>query len=71
MTTAILSALPEEQAGLLQNLQHARRHVHGGRVFWQGLLSDRPVVLALSGMGKVAAATTATVLVERIACARV
>ena len=22
MTTAILSALPEEQAGLLQNLQH-------------------------------------------------
>ena len=71
MTTAILSALPEEQAGLLQKLQHARRHVHGGRVFWQGLLSDRPVVLALSGMGKVAAATTATVLIERFACARV
>ncbi len=71
MTTAILSALPEEQAGVLQNLQHARRHVHGGRVFWQGLLSDRPVVLALSGMGKVAAATTATVLIERFACARV
>ena len=71
MTTAILSALPEEQAGLLQQLQHARRHVHGGRVFWQGLLSDRPVVLALSGMGKVAAATTATELIERFACARV
>lgn len=71
MTAAILSALPEEQAGLLQQLQHARRHVHGGRVFWQGLLSDRPVVLALSGMGKVAAATTATVLIERFACARV
>lgn len=71
MTIAILSALPEEQAGLLQNLQRARRHVHGGRVFWQGLLSDRPVVLALSGMGKVAAATTATVLIERFACARV
>ena len=71
MTIAILSALPEEQAGLLQQLQHARRHVHGGRVFWQGLLSDRPVVLALSGMGKVAAATTATVLIERFACVRV
>ena len=71
MTTAILSALPEEQAGLLQQLQHARRHVHGGRVFWRGLLNDRPVVLALSGMGKVAAATTATVLIERFACARV
>lgn len=71
MTTAILSALPEEQAGLLQNLQRARRHVHGGRVFWQGSLSERPVVLALSGMGKVAAATTATVLIERFACARV
>lgn len=71
MTTAILSALPEEQAGLLQQLQHARRHIHGGRVFWQGLLSDRPVVLALSGMGKVAAATTATVLIERFACTRV
>ena len=71
MTTAILSALPEEQAGLLQQLQHARRDVHGGRVFWQGSLSERPVVLALSGMGKVAAATTATVLIERFACARV
>ena len=71
MTTAILSALPEEQAGLLQQLQHARRHVHGGRVFWQGSLSERPVVLALSGMGKVAAATTATVLIERFACTRV
>jgi adenosylhomocysteine nucleosidase len=62
MTTAILSALPQEQAGLLQQLVAGQRTQHAGRTFWQGHLCNQPVVLALSGMGKVAAATTATAL---------
>jgi adenosylhomocysteine nucleosidase len=70
MTTAILSALPEEQSGLLHALQQGQRHAHGGRVFWQGGLHGQPVVLALSGIGKVAAATTATALIERFGVAR-
>lgn len=71
MTTAILSALPEEQAGLAAALQQARRSIHAGRTFWQGRLHGHDVVLALSGIGKVAAATTATALIERFGAARI
>lgn len=71
MTTAILSALPEEQGLLVQHLAHAQRAMHAGRAFWRGELHGRPVVLALSGIGKVAAATTATALIERFGAARI
>ena len=64
MTTAILSALLEEQQGLLQLLVNPVRERRGGRNFWRGELQGRSVVLALSRVGKVAAATTATTLIE-------
>ena len=48
MSTAILSALPEEQSSLVQQLAHPQRLMHAGRAFWRGELHDRPVVLALS-----------------------
>ena len=71
MSTAILSALPEEQSSLVQQLAHPQRLMHAGRAFWRGELHDRPVVLALSGIGKVAAATTATALIEHFGVARI
>ncbi len=71
MTTAILSALPEEQAGLHALLQDARQVQHAGRSFWLGSLHGHMVVLALSGIGKVAAATTATALVEKFGVQRI
>ena len=64
---AILSALAEEQAGLVDHLQQARCIRHAGRDFWLGMLQEQPVVLALSRIGKVAAATTTAALVERFA----
>lgn len=64
MTTAILSALAEEQQGLIDHLYQPRRVERAGRIFWQGELHGQPVVLALSRIGKVAAATTATTLIE-------
>jgi len=60
---AILSALAEEQEGLLECMTDVERVVHAGRVFWCGRLQGVPVVLALSRIGKVAAAITATALV--------
>lgn len=70
MTTAILSALAEEQQGLLDLLQGARRVQRAGREFWLGELHGQPVVLALSRIGKVAAATTTTTLIEAFGAQR-
>ena len=69
--TAILSALLEEQCGLIELLQQPRKVRHAGRDFWQGTLHGQSVVLALSKIGKVAAATTATALIERFGVARI
>ena len=71
MITAILSALPEEQAGLSALLQNKEAVQHAGREFLRGSIHQQQVVLALSGIGKVAAATTATVLIERFAVQRI
>jgi adenosylhomocysteine nucleosidase len=64
VTTAILSALAQEQDGLLHQLEDARCVQRAGRAFWCGTLAGKPVVLALSRIGKVAAATTTVALIE-------
>jgi adenosylhomocysteine nucleosidase len=65
MTTAIISALPEEQTGLIQLLQNHERFAQIPRRLDAGLIHQKPVILALAGVGKVSAATTATMLMER------
>ena len=70
-TTAILSALAEEQQGLIEQLKNPQRSERAGRVFWTGSLHGQPVVLALSKIGKVAAATTATTLIEAFGVQRI
>jgi adenosylhomocysteine nucleosidase len=69
--TAILSALAEEQQGLLALLQQPQKTRHAGRDFWQGRLHGQPVVLALSRIGKVAAATTSVALIEGFKVGRI
>ena len=54
-TIAILSALPQEQGSLVHALQNPEKIIHA----------------ALSGIGKVAAATTATVLAEKFGATRI
>ncbi len=70
MTTAILSALAEEQQGLMDRLHQPRRVERAGRTFCLGELHGQSVVLALSRIGKVAAATTATTLIEAFGAQR-
>lgn len=67
---AILSALAEEQQGLVESLQGAQCVRYAARDFWTGRLHGVSVVLALSRIGKVAAATTAAALVERFGAQR-
>ena len=49
--TAILSALAEEQHGLIAQLQDSHCVQRAGREFWRGTLAGKPVVLALSRIG--------------------
>ncbi|QMV72088.1 5'-methylthioadenosine/adenosylhomocysteine nucleosidase [Comamonas piscis] len=65
MILAILSALPEEQAGIAALLSDASATDYAGRRYTCGQLHGHAVVLALSGIGKVAAASTAATLIER------
>ena len=62
---AIVAAMQEELAALLAAMPDEHRVRAAGRDFWVGHLQGQPVVAVLSRIGKVAAATTATVLMER------
>jgi adenosylhomocysteine nucleosidase len=65
MTLAIVSAMREELSALLACLEGPRVVHAGGRAFHQGRLAGQEVVLVLSGIGKVAASTTAALLIDR------
>jgi adenosylhomocysteine nucleosidase len=62
---AVVSAMREELRALLADLAEPRVERAGGRDFHFGTLAGRPVVLVLSGIGKVAAATTTALLLDR------
>ena len=62
---AIVAAMHEELRALLAQMPDEQRVRAAGRDFWVGHLRGQPVVAVLSRIGKVAAAVTATVLLER------
>ncbi len=61
---AIVSAMHEELRALLPLLDDRHTVRLAGRDFHHGVIHGQPVVLALSGIGKVAAATTAVLLMH-------
>jgi adenosylhomocysteine nucleosidase len=63
--TAIVAAMSQELDALLAGVVHDHVEVHAGRHFHFSRLHGEPVVMVLCGIGKVAAATTATLLAER------
>jgi adenosylhomocysteine nucleosidase len=62
---ALVSALHDELAAVLDLMPDEAMQRVAGRDFWVGHLQGRSVIATLSGIGKVAAATTATLLIER------
>ena len=60
----LMAAMPQELQSLLDLMPDEARVERGGRTFWVGHLQGQPVVAVLSGIGKVAAATTATLLAD-------
>jgi len=68
MTTpriGIMAAMPQELQAVLDLMPDEHREALAGRTFWPGQLAGHGVVAVVSGIGKVAAATTATLLVQR------
>lgn len=63
-TTGVLSALPEEMELLTTHLKNKRVHKYLGVEFYTGTIHERKVVLATSGIGKVNAAKTVTLLLD-------
>lgn len=69
--TAIVSAMHEELAAVLALMPDGHRQTVAGREFALGHLHGHDVVVVLSRIGKVAAATTATALIERFGVDRI
>mgnify|MGYP000417328442 FL=1 len=65
MRLALVSAMHEELAAVLARMPDEQKTVVAGREFWVGHWHGHEVVAVLSRIGKVAAATTATTLIER------
>jgi adenosylhomocysteine nucleosidase len=62
---ALVSAMHEELAAVLARMPDEQKATVAGREFWVGHWHGHEVVAVLSRIGKVAAATTATTLIER------
>jgi adenosylhomocysteine nucleosidase len=69
--TAIVAALHDELASVLALMPDEHKQTVAGRDFWVGHLHGREVLAVLCGIGKVAAATTATLLITRFAVQRI
>ena len=67
---ALVSAMHEELAAVLARMPDEQKTVVAGREFWVGHWHGHEVVAVLSRIGKVAAATTATTLIERFGVSR-
>lgn len=67
---ALVSAMHEELAAVLARMPDEHKTVVAGREFWLGHWQGHEVVAVLSRIGKVAAATTATTLIERFGVTR-
>jgi len=67
----VVSAMRPELAAVLDAMPDEQRQRVAGRDFWVGHWRGHEVVAVLSRIGKVAAATTATVLIERFRVDRI
>ncbi len=67
----LISALHAELAEVLERMPDEQRQRVAGRDFWVGHWHGHEVVAVLSRVGKVAAATTATALIERFGATQV
>jgi adenosylhomocysteine nucleosidase len=68
---AIVSAMGQELCAVMQQMACGRRVHLAGRDFWLGAIDTGPVIAVLSGIVKVAAAMTTTLLLRQFRVGRV
>ena len=61
----IIGAMDSEVDNLIARMEHTTEEIYAGRRFVTGTLAGKDVVVVQSGIGKVAAAITAQILVDR------
>lgn len=75
MRYGIISAIPEEQQAILNQMEQGRNgprsQVICGRTFYEGVIGGTPVVSVQSGIGKVSASLTAALLLQNYGVDRV
>ena len=65
MKYGIIGAMDEEIALLKETMQQPKEHHIGNALFIEGMMAEKHVILVKSGIGKVNAAMTSTILIER------
>jgi len=65
---AIMGAMPEEVAPIVAKLDKLRETVYAANTYYEGSYKGQEVVVAYSKIGKVFAALTATILIEKFGC---
>jgi len=60
----ILGAVPQEITAFVGAMKSAEKKEVWGIPYWQGTIEDKPVIVAITGIGKVYTAMTATLLIE-------
>ncbi len=66
-TILILGAVPQEISRLIASLQDVRKRSLWGIPYWEGSIGGRKVALAITGIGKVYTAMTATLFLAELA----
>lgn len=64
MTVAIMSAMHEENASIVEEMDVRNKQTIGSRTYYSGTFSGNSVVVVFSHWGKVAASVTATTLIN-------
>ena len=67
----IMAAMIEELECYLNESKDALKHSVAGREYYQLEINSKPVIVVLSGIGKVAAASTATTLIHKFGVSKI
>jgi adenosylhomocysteine/aminodeoxyfutalosine nucleosidase len=68
MKIAIMGAMPEEIEPLVEKLENVSSMIYADNTYYEGTYRGKEVVVAYSKIGKVFAALTATILIEKFKC---